>query len=76
MLFAVAVILLLWVLNLRSEVRGFVKLKKIQKSRVGGWVKPKLGFFLFNFVFFVCFLCVVFSVSAVLSSELTTSFPL
>ena len=37
--------------------RGFVKLKKIQKSEknseVGGWVMPKHGFF-------VCFLCVFF----------------
>ena len=45
--------------------RGFVKLKKIQKSgknpEVGGWVKPQLGsiflkFYVF-FVFFVLFSC-------------------
>ena len=47
-------------------LRGFVKLKKFQKSvkntEVGRWVKPQLGFFFFLnfcvfFVFFVLFSC-------------------
>ena len=45
------------------SLRGFVKLKKIQKteknSEVDGWLKPQLGFFfeILSFsVFFVLFL--------------------
>ena len=48
-----------------NAIRGFVKLKKFQKSEknpeVGGWVKPQLGFnFFLEMLCFLCFLCVVF----------------
>ena len=47
-------------------IRGFVKLKKIQKSEknseVGGWVKPQLGFLFFG-GFFFCVFFVLFSCS-------------
>ena len=46
-----------------TQLRGFVKIKKNQKSvknsEVGGWVKLQLGFFFFNFVFFVLFFAAV-----------------
>ena len=42
----------------KKLTEGFCQVKKIQKSEknseLGGWVKPKLGFFLFC-VFCVCF---------------------
>ena len=42
------------------RVRGFVELKKIQKSEknseVGGWLKPQLGFFFWGGEF--CVFCV------------------
>ena len=45
---------------LYKTLRGFVKLKKIQKSEknseVGGWVKPQLDFFL-EMLLFLEFLC-------------------
>ena len=48
---------------MESGVRGFVRLKKIQKSEknseVGGWVKPRLDFLLFLICVF-CVFCVVF----------------
>ena len=41
-----------------TGAKGFCQVKKIQKSEknseVGGWVKPQLGFFFFDFL---CFLC-------------------
>ena len=39
------------------NVRGFVKFKKIQKSEVGGWVKPQHGFVFSFFWKFCVFLC-------------------
>ena len=53
------------VFSFKNQLRGFVKLKKIQKpkknSEVGGWVKSLLGFVFFGgkFIFF-CVFCVVF----------------
>ena len=46
----------------RKDLRGFVKLKKIEKSEknseVGGWVKPQLAFYFFwKLSVFLCFLC-------------------
>ena len=47
-------------------VRGFVKLKKIQKSEknpeAGGWVMSPLGFF-------VCVFCVVFMIPNLLKKK-------
>ena len=52
---------------INTLVRGYVKLKKIQKSEknweVGGWVEPQLGFLFFS-IFFLVF-CVVFIFSNV-----------
>ena len=50
--------------NHYKYLRGFVKLKKIQKSEknseVGGWLKPQLGLLFFSEILCFFYFCVVF----------------
>ena len=43
--------------NELHTLRGFVKLKKI--SKVGGWIKPQLGFFFVEMLLYVLFFVAV-----------------